>query len=118
MSFYYLATPYTRFPGGIEAAFIAACEQTALLVRHRIPIYSPIAATHPVAIHGGLDPMDHTIWLPHDKPMMRAASGLIVCMLPTWKDSYGIAFEQDEFDRMGKPILFMEPGIVPASLLG
>lgn len=116
MCFYYLATPYTRYPGGIEEAFVAACRQTALLVRERIPVYSPIAATHPIAVHGHLDPMDHTIWLPHDEPMMRAAKGLVVCMLPSWEDSYGIAYERDVFMRDQKPIIFMRPGVVPESL--
>lgn len=59
MSFYYLATPYSRYAAGIEAAFQAASEQAAILVRHGIPVFCPIAHTHPIAIHGDIDPFDH-----------------------------------------------------------
>lgn len=56
MSYWYLASPYSKYPAGIEAAFQDICKQTALLIRHKIPVYSPIAHTHPVAIHGEIDP--------------------------------------------------------------
>lgn len=115
--FYYLATPYSKYPHGIEAAFRLAAENTAHLIRAGVPIYSPIAHTHPIAIHGGIDPLDHSIWLPADEPLMRAAKGLIVLMAETWEESYGISVEIAEFKAERKPILYMEPGIVPAELV-
>jgi hypothetical protein len=116
MTFHYLATPYSKYAGGIEAAFQAAAEQAALLVRAGVPVYSPIAHTHPVAIHGGIDPYDHTIWLEADRAFMEAACGLIVCKLPGWEASYGIQVEVDHFTHAGKPIVYMEPGEVPAEV--
>ena len=117
MSFYYLATPYSKYADGIEAAFRAAAEQTALLIRAGVPVYSPIAHTHPVAIHGDIDPYDHTIWLKADRAFMDAACGLIICTLPGWRDSYGIEQERQTFEKAGKPIYLMEPGIVPDEVL-
>jgi hypothetical protein len=107
-TFWYLATPYSKDPRGIESAFQDACRATGALVRMGVPVYSPIAHTHPVAIHSGMDPFNHTIWLPADAPMMNAASGLIVAMMPGWAESYGISEEIGVFRASGKPVLFME----------
>ena len=117
MTYWYLASPYSKYPAGLEAAFQEVCRQTALLIRHGIPVYSPIAHTHPIAIHGGMDPLDHGIWLPADLPLMRAAHGLIVCQMATWDQSYGIGEEIKEFTKLGLPIIYMEPGVVPPELL-
>lgn len=105
--YFYLGTPYSRYPGGIEAGFLAACRATAALIRAGVPVYSPIAHTHPVALAGGMDPLDHSIWLPADRPMMDAAHGLIVAMLPTWAESRGLAHEIEVFEAAGKPIVYL-----------
>ncbi len=104
--FVYLATPYSKYPGGLEAAFRLACEATGLLIRAGIGVYSPIAHTHPVAMASGLDPLDHAIWLPADAPMMAAAGSLIVVMADTWERSYGIGEEIKAFQAAGKPISY------------
>lgn len=106
--FWYVGTPYSRFPGGIEAGFRAACKVTAELLKAGHPVFSPIAHSHPLAIHGDINPTDHAVWLPADAPMMDAAHGLIVAMLPTWRDSYGLAHEIDVFAKAGKPIIYWE----------
>ena len=113
MSFWFLSTPYSKFPGGLDAAYRAACEQTALLVRAGIPCFSPIAHTHGIAVHGDIDPTDHAIWLPADMPFMEAAVGMIVCKLPTWECSDGILAEIAAFYGAGKPVVFMEPDELP-----
>jgi len=113
MSFWYLGTVYSKHAGGIEAAFVEASQQAALLVRAGIPVFSPIAHTHPIAVHGDLDPMDHSIWLTADVAFMEAAVGMIVCRMDGWEASYGIRHEIEAFTRMGKPIAFMTPGCVP-----
>ena len=116
MSFWYLATPYSKYPGGIEEAFRLACRATADLIRAGIRAYSPIAHTHPVAIHGGIDPYDHRIWLTADEPFMHAACGLIVLKAESWELSYGISEESKAFEKAGKPIVYMEPGVIPVEL--
>lgn len=110
--YWYIATPYSKFPGGLDAAFEEACRFMANLIRHKVPCYSPIAHTHPIAKHGGLDPYDHGIWLPADKPMMDAAHGLIVCTMPTWEISYGISEEIKTFLAADKLVHYLDPGSV------
>jgi hypothetical protein len=104
----YLATPYTLFEDGLEAAFVAACRLAGWLIKNGIPCHSPIAETHAVAIHSGLDPKDHGIWLAADEPLMDSAFGLIVAKLPGWEESYGIKVERARFRLLGKPIVFLE----------
>ncbi len=115
--FFYLATPYSKYPAGLHAAFIEACKQTALLIQAGVRVYSPIAHTHPAAIHGHIDPLNHGIWLPADKPFMDAAKGLIVCKMASWGHSYGIAHEIEVFEAAKKPVVYMTPGLVPHELL-
>lgn len=113
MRFWYCATPYSKFHLGIEAAFEQACIQAALLISAGISVYFPICHTHPIAMQGGIDPLDHEIWLPADRAFMDAAKGLIVCKMDGWQDSYGVGVEIETFKAAGKPVVFMEPGVVP-----
>src|SRR5258708_5779201 len=100
----YLATPYSRYPHGIQVAFENACQIAARLLTRGVKVYSPIAHTHPIAIHGGLNPYDHSIWLPFDQALMEYCSGLIIAHMESWETSYGVAFEIKYFSKAGKPI--------------
>ena len=113
MSFWYLASPYSKYSSGNEEAFQEVALQTGLLVQAGVPVFSPIAHTHPIALYAGMDPLDHTIWLPCDRPMMDAAGGIIVCMMDGWRESYGVAHEIEVFRAAGKPVVFMQPGTIP-----
>lgn len=106
--YWYLASPYSKYPDGMKAAFRLACGAAAWLVLHGLPVFCPIAHSHPVAEYGGISPADHEIWLPADAPLMAAATGLIVLMLPTWEDSVGVAFELNHFTLDAKPVRYME----------
>lgn len=102
----YVATPYTKYPGGIEEAFREACRVTAVLMRQGAKVFSPIAHTHPIATYGGIDPKDWEFWMAADAPLMEAASGLIVVMMPGWEESAGVAAEIEAFKAAGKPIYY------------
>lgn len=104
--YWYLASPYSKYPDGLDAAFREACRVTAYLIQNKIPVYSPIAHTHPVAIYGKMNPIDHDIWLPADLPLMNAAGGLIVVEMESWEDSFGIGEEIKAFK--GRPIKHLE----------
>ena len=108
-SLHYLATPYSKYPAGIEAAFADAAALAAALMVAGVNCYSPIAHTHPLAIHGKLDPLDHSIWLPFDEVMMAKADTLIVAHMEGWEFSYGMAHEVEVFTRAGKPIFDLWP---------
>jgi len=113
MSFWYLASPYSKFPGGINAAFDQVVQARGLLIRAGIPCFSPIIHSHPVAIACGLDPHDHSIWLPAEEPIMRCATGLIMLRMESWEISYGMGVERKAFEEAGKPIVWMDPGKLP-----
>jgi hypothetical protein len=90
-------------------AFIAAARLAGHLMRAGINCYSPIVHTHPIPIRGGVDPLDHSIWMPFDESMMHAADNLLVAHLPTWETSYGISLEVEIFKKAGKPIFDVDP---------
>lgn len=115
--YWYLATPYSKYPGGLDAAWELACIAAAQLVKAGIRVHSPIASSHPIAVFGGIDKLDHTIWLPADEPFMHQAHGLIVLEAESWEISFGMAEEIKHFEAAGKPIIRMTPGEVPAELL-
>lgn len=108
-SLVYLATPYSKYPFGIEAAFREAASIACALMKTHIKVYSPIAHTHPLAVYGKLDPLDHAIWLPFDEAMMEASDALVVTHMDGWADSYGIQHEVDFFLSARKPIFDLEP---------
>lgn len=105
----YVATPYSKYPGGLEQAFIDACKLTARLLQQGLKVYSPIAHTHPIAIHGGIDPLDLSIWLKFDAIMMDKAAALLVAMMPRWENSTGVRHEIDYFVEADKPVYFLSP---------
>ncbi len=107
MTYWYLATPYTLFPLGREEAFQMACRVTAHLMRAGVPVFSPVAHSHPVAEYGDIDPTDHEIWMRVDRPMMEAASGLIVFEAAGWRQSRGTQAEIATFRLACKPVVFM-----------
>lgn len=114
----YLATPYSKYMGGdLVLAFEDASRLAAELLATGVRVYSPIAHTHPLAVHGHLDPLDHSIWLPFDEAMMDAADCLIVAHMDGWRDSYGIKHEVEFFEHAGKPIYDLDPASIAAPSL-
>ena len=113
MTFWYVSTPYSKYPGGLNAAFQLACQQTALLLKAKVPVYCPIAHGHVLGTVNGIDPFDHEFWLDADRPMMDAAKGVIIVKALTWDLSYGIAEERKVFAAAGKPIVWMEVDVLP-----
>lgn len=109
MTLAYLATPYSKYTPGIEAAFIDASKLAARLMLSGVQVYSPIAHTHPLAVHGGIDPLDLSIWLPFDEAMMKACDVLIVAHMQGWEESTGIAHEVKFFEDAGKRIYDLDP---------
>lgn len=105
----YLASPYSKYPAGIEAANRDICALAANLLRHRVKVYSPIAHTHAIAIYGKIDPLDHAFWMDADKAMMELSTALLVATLPGWEDSKGICEERRYFRCAGKPTYFINP---------
>lgn len=108
-SLVYLATPYTKYRGGIELAFKDAAALAGRLLLSGVKVYCPIAHTHPIAECAGLDPLDHELWLAADAPFMHAAQALLVAEMDGWQVSKGIAHEMEFFQKVGKPFYFIDP---------
>lgn len=107
----YLATPYSKYKAGIHMAFVDASIFAARLLQSGVNVYSPIAHTHPLAIYGNIDPLDHNVWLPFDKSMMEASEALVVAEMQGWQESKGIQHEIEFFERAGKPIYYLPGGM-------
>ena len=116
MGYLYLATPYSKYPGGIVAAYELACCEQARLISAGIAVFCPISHTHGPAIHGDIDPLDHGIWLPADQPFMDGADGIVVLTAESWELSYGMRKELEAFQAAGKSVHWMAPGEIPESL--
>lgn len=105
----YLATPYTRYPAGPYAAFVHACELAARLIRAGVHVYSPIAHSHPIALHGAIDPLDQAFWNDVDAVMLDKCDTLLVAHMDGWEQSSGIRHEVETFERHRKPIFDLDP---------
>ena len=104
---WYVATPYSQYPEGIGEAFLCACEASAILIRGGFRVFAPIVHSHPIAVAGDFDPLDHSIWMRQDEPMVANALGMIVVMMTGWAESKGIAQEIKDFEAAGKPVFYM-----------
>ena len=106
--YWYVATAYSRHPGGLEAAHAMACRAVGDLWAKGVMAFSPIAHGHPVSKLCGIDPLDHGLWMRLDRPMMEGAEGLIVVCSPGWQESRGIAEEIAFFRESCLPIYGMD----------
>lgn len=111
--YWYLASPYTKYPHGLDAACEVACQAAGLLIRGGVNVFAPIPMSHAIAMASGIDPLDHKIWLPLDLPFMQTAIGLIMLRAESWESSYGMKVELETFRAAGKPVRWMEPGLMP-----
>ena len=105
--FLYLASPYSKYPAGMEQAFRDAAVAAAWLLRRGVHAFCPITHSHPIATYGALPLADHGFWLPAAWPMMNAARGIVVCQMPTWDQSFGIQHELDVFRFANKPVEYL-----------
>lgn len=105
MSFWYIATPYSNYPGGREAAYEAAVEATGYLTEKGLRVFSPIVHSHPQTKFIGLK--THQFWLNLDRTFMEISLGMIVVKLPNWESSAGINEEISWFSNANKPIHYL-----------
>lgn len=104
--FWYLATPYSKHPRGLEAAHQEAIDAAVICIRAGVMVYSPIAHTHAIAVTGNL-PGHYEQWAALDEAMIAASNGIIVVKMDGWDQSSGIAAEIKEAEGLGKPVIYM-----------
>jgi len=72
-------------------------------------VFSPIAHSHPVALHGGIDPTHNFDWLGQDLPVLAKFDEVHVLCIPGASESKGVKAELQEAKRLDKRIEFMFP---------
>lgn len=106
--FVYLGSPYSKYALGHDvAAYVVSVSATQLMARG-MRVYCPIAHGHFVSKHGKL-PKTWEFWKEQCRPMIDAASSLVVLMMDGWQESVGLIYEIGEFERAGKPIVYVDP---------
>lgn len=101
--FWYVASPYSRFPGGIEAANAEACRAGGWLINQGVHVFVPIPHSHALALLGGIAVDNHDTWLEQDKAIANHAVGLVIVKLNSWDTSFGVNEERKWFAGWGKP---------------
>lgn len=107
-SLWYLASPYSKYEGGLEKAFQDVAKVAAALMRAGVHVFAPITHSHPIAMEGKLDAKDHNFWLTHDVLHLERCYGLIVARMPGWENSTGVNFEMRWCDEHDRPIVFLD----------
>lgn len=110
MKLMYLASPYTKYPYGLDAAAQDVAKIAARLTKEGQRVYSPIIHTHYIAKFGGIDPLDHAFWMQVDETMMERCDGLVVVRLSGWEDSKGVRMEIEWFlEKKGVAPEYVDP---------
>jgi Domain of unknown function (DUF1937) len=105
MLVHYLATPYEKYPHGIDQACEDAEIAAAAMIDAGYLVYCPIPHFHRIAKLTRKEPL--ISWLHMQIPYMEIARTLVVVMMPEWHESKGIAFEREYFEMHGKPIRYL-----------
>ena len=105
----YLASPYSLYDGGLDAAYTDVAALVVRLHALRISAYSPIVYSHPIARALNLDAKDHDFWIKFDEPMMKKCDALVIARFPGWDKSFGMSIENDRFRAAGKDVWHIDP---------
>lgn len=109
MSFIYLATPHNHEDSKIrDQRFEAAQLAAATVFAYQIPVYSPIAHWHPIALAHDL-PHGWNYWKHQDEMMVRVCKELWVITIEGWETSKGIAAEVSLMKQLHKTIRWVDP---------
>lgn len=105
--YFYLASPYTKYPYGRRAAHDNICKYTAWLLEHGVFVFSPIVNSHHVCEYVSKENMlSHDFWLNVDFKYIKNSRGLIVVKMEGWQDSFGIGEEIKYANELGLPVIY------------
>ncbi len=104
----YLASPYAHASEQVRIhRFDVACSVSATLMRTGLHVFSPIAHSHPIAMHG-LDAVDHGFWLTFDQWFLDRCEEMLVLTIPGWRESKGVTWEIERATARGIPIRYVD----------
>lgn len=110
--FWYLGSPYSKYPSGIDAAAGMIEQIAGELIRRQVRLFCPIAHSHHIAMTAAIDPYCHKTWMFQDEAIMHCARGIIVAKMRTWESSYGLTLERQHFTAAGKPVSLLDPKLL------
>jgi nucleoside 2-deoxyribosyltransferase len=106
----YLASPYSSPNASIRhQRWIDACRATAHLMRQGLFVFSPIAHSHSVEIHGFSEPQSGKFWMAQDLPWLERSDELCVLLLTGFLESTGVKQEIAFAGERGMPIWYLDP---------
>jgi hypothetical protein len=107
--FVYLACPYSApDPYTKEDRFISVTKAASHLMSCGFIVYSPITHCHPMEVHGGL-PQGWKFWKRIDEVYIKHCHTVFILPLEGWESSVGVNAEIIMANKMGIPILFLNP---------
>lgn len=101
----YLASPYSKYPGGMQQAFNHVVEKAGELMQSGHMVFCPISHTHP--IQETIGDMDADWWLEQDFAVLDRCDELWVYKMPGWEESYGVQKEIERAAKFGIPVTFI-----------
>ncbi len=107
--YWYLASPCSRWEGGLDDAAFAVAKIRGRLVLAGVANFSPVVHSHYVARAANIDPYSHAIWLPDDKPIFELSHGILVAALAGWRESHGVTEEIKWAREHEKPRVLLHP---------
>lgn len=110
--FWYLGSPYSKYPLGHERAARVIEQIAGELMKLGVRLFCPIAHSHAIAVASGIDPFCHKTWMDQDLAFTPAAVGLIVAKMQSWEISTGLTQEQREFVDAQKPVYYLDPVVL------
>lgn len=102
----YLASPYSKYPGGKEKAFKLVVAKAAELMLEGYEVFCPIAHTHP--IQNIIGDMDADWWIRQDFAVLQHCDELVIYTMPGWSESYGVGKELKFAIENRIPVRFIE----------
>lgn len=103
----YLASPYSHPDAFVrEQQFQIACRVAAELMRSGRIVYSPVAHSHPIALHGL--PTEWSYWERADRRFLEISDEVVVLTLDGWRDSEGVQMEIQIALELSKPVSYLE----------
>ena len=118
MKLIYLASPYLYrgYMEGIteygkqlihEQRYQDAIDATAKLMNKGFAVYSPIVATHPIAVKHKL-PLGSEYWMQFDEVILKRCTELYVLTIDGWEESPGVLREIDIAKQIGLEVTYVD----------
>ena len=109
----YLASPYSHADAAIkELRHRQVCLAAAHLIARGVTVFSPVAHSHPIALHGKAQG-DWATWEKQCLALLDRCDLMLVLMLEGWRESTGIKAEALHCLHTGKDVLYTDPVSLP-----